>query len=275
MGAGVSALAIAAPAQARVLDTDAPPRVVRVVYREVPPLKPAEPLEGYQLAEDGPAGFPRVDQHGQAPDDAGAGQEQTDFPDEEPAAAPPKQPDQRKPEQVKPDPVKPDQAASPPARPTLPPAVFVKTPDGARLELPLPPDARFEVRTGRKGWRVYLPEYQPGTAQPVGGDAVLGKLSAEAHGDGTRLTLPWKYHCPTDVAWLKEPSRLAFTFRERFRTLDREDVAPGVQHLQFAQGDPAKAGEHLSLHENTVRYRLRKMAEIPTWHWTTPESGWP
>jgi PucR C-terminal helix-turn-helix domain len=29
-----------------------------------------------------------------------------------------------------------------------------------------------------------------------------------------------------------------------------------------AQGDPAEAGHHLGVHENTVRYRLRKMAEI-------------
>ena len=29
-----------------------------------------------------------------------------------------------------------------------------------------------------------------------------------------------------------------------------------------AQGDPAEAGERLGVHENTVRYRLRKMAEI-------------
>lgn len=31
-----------------------------------------------------------------------------------------------------------------------------------------------------------------------------------------------------------------------------------------AQGDPAEAGERLGVHENTVRYRLRKMAEITT-----------
>jgi DNA-binding PucR family transcriptional regulator len=29
-----------------------------------------------------------------------------------------------------------------------------------------------------------------------------------------------------------------------------------------AQGDPAEAGERLGIHENTVRYRLRKMSEI-------------
>ena len=31
-----------------------------------------------------------------------------------------------------------------------------------------------------------------------------------------------------------------------------------------AQGDPAAAGNHLGVHENTVRYRLRKMADITT-----------
>ncbi len=31
-----------------------------------------------------------------------------------------------------------------------------------------------------------------------------------------------------------------------------------------AQGDPVRAGERLGVHENTVRYRLRKMAEITT-----------
>ena len=33
-----------------------------------------------------------------------------------------------------------------------------------------------------------------------------------------------------------------------------------------AQGDPAEAGERLGVHENTVRYRLRKMAEIANLH---------
>ena len=42
---------------------------------------------------------------------------------------------------------------------------------------------------------------------------------------------------------------------------DTEYVAT-LQAWLWAQGDPAEAGERLGVHENTVRYRLRKMAEI-------------
>ena len=42
---------------------------------------------------------------------------------------------------------------------------------------------------------------------------------------------------------------------------DSEYVAT-LQAWLWAQGDPAEAGERLGVHENTVRYRLRKMAEI-------------
>ncbi|OBB65861.1 CdaR family transcriptional regulator [Mycobacterium sp. 852014-50255_SCH5639931] len=50
--------------------------------------------------------------------------------------------------------------------------------------------------------------------------------------------------------------------------LGRHDRANGTDYLATlrawleAQGDPAEAGERLGVHENTVRYRLRKMAEI-------------
>lgn len=52
--------------------------------------------------------------------------------------------------------------------------------------------------------------------------------------------------------------------------LRRHDRAHGTDYLATlrawleAQGDPAEAGERLGVHENTVRYRLRKMAEITT-----------
>jgi sugar diacid utilization regulator len=42
---------------------------------------------------------------------------------------------------------------------------------------------------------------------------------------------------------------------------DSEYVAT-LRAWLWAQGDPAEAGERLGIHENTVRYRLRKMAEI-------------
>lgn len=50
--------------------------------------------------------------------------------------------------------------------------------------------------------------------------------------------------------------------------LRRHDRANGTDYLATlrawleAQGDPAEAGQRLGVHENTVRYRLRKMAEI-------------
>lgn len=50
--------------------------------------------------------------------------------------------------------------------------------------------------------------------------------------------------------------------------LRRHDGANGTDYVATlrawlaAQGDPAEAGEHLGVHENTVRYRMRKMAEI-------------
>ena len=49
------------------------------------------------------------------------------------------------------------------------------------------------------------------------------------------------------------------------RRHDQANATEYVVTLQAwlqAQGDPAEAGERLGVHENTVRYRLRKMAEI-------------
>ncbi|MCA2242316.1 helix-turn-helix domain-containing protein [Mycobacterium sp. WUMAC-067] len=52
--------------------------------------------------------------------------------------------------------------------------------------------------------------------------------------------------------------------------LRRHDQANGTDYVLTlrawlqAQGDPTEAGERLGVHENTVRYRLRKMAEITT-----------
>ena len=50
--------------------------------------------------------------------------------------------------------------------------------------------------------------------------------------------------------------------------LRRHDEANATEYVATlqawleAQGDPAEAGERLGVHENTIRYRLRKMAEI-------------
>ena len=40
------------------------------------------------------------------------------------------------------------------------------------------------------------------------------------------------------------------------------DYVPTLRAWLGAQGDPTEAGNRLGVHENTVRYRLRKMAEI-------------
>lgn len=50
--------------------------------------------------------------------------------------------------------------------------------------------------------------------------------------------------------------------------LRRHDTAHGTQYLATlrawlqAQGDPGEAGRQLGVHENTIRYRLRKMSEL-------------
>jgi sugar diacid utilization regulator len=50
--------------------------------------------------------------------------------------------------------------------------------------------------------------------------------------------------------------------------LRRHDIANATDYVATlrawleAQGDPTEAGERLGVHENTVRYRMRKMAEI-------------
>lgn len=51
------------------------------------------------------------------------------------------------------------------------------------------------------------------------------------------------------------------------RRHDREhatDYMPTLRAWLAAQGDPVEAGRRLGVHENTVRYRLRKMSEITT-----------
>ncbi len=53
--------------------------------------------------------------------------------------------------------------------------------------------------------------------------------------------------------------------RRHDRAHETEYVATLHAWLE-AQGDPAEAGERLGVHENTVRYRLRKMAEIANLH---------
>ncbi|OLF15027.1 helix-turn-helix domain-containing protein [Actinophytocola xanthii] len=52
--------------------------------------------------------------------------------------------------------------------------------------------------------------------------------------------------------------------------LRRHDGENGTQYIPTlrawlqAQGDPAEAGQLLGVHENTIRYRIRRMSELTT-----------
>jgi hypothetical protein len=58
------------------------------------------------------------------------------------------------------------------------------------------------------------------------------------------------------------------------RRHDRANATDYVSTLRAwleAQGDPTEAGNRLGVHENTVRYRLRKMAEVTALHLEDPK----
>ena len=70
-----------------------------------------------------------------------------------------------------------------------------------------------------------------------------------------------------DVARSGEPLVITKNGRPvaELRRHDRDhatDYLPTLRAWLEAQGDPTEAGNRLGVHENTVRYRLRKMAEI-------------
>ena len=52
------------------------------------------------------------------------------------------------------------------------------------------------------------------------------------------------------------------------------DYVPTLRAWLEAQGDPAEAGDRLGVHENTVRYRLSKMAEITNLQLHDTRSAW-
>lgn len=60
----------------------------------------------------------------------------------------------------------------------------------------------------------------------------------------------------------RAPTRGAVAELGRHDHANGTDYVPTLRAWLEAQGDPAEAGERLGVHENTVRYRLRKMAEI-------------
>jgi PucR C-terminal helix-turn-helix domain len=60
----------------------------------------------------------------------------------------------------------------------------------------------------------------------------------------------------------RAPDRGPVTELRRHDHAHATEYVATLQAWLEAQGDPAEAGERLGIHENTVRYRLRKMAEI-------------
>lgn len=92
-----------------------------------------------------------------------------------------------------------------------------------------------------------------------------------ALGDASPSTTP-AYDESWDAILLQRLRRAARSGRTpdrgpvaELRRHDRDNATEYVATLRAwleEQGDPARAGERLGVHENTVRYRLRKMAEI-------------
>ena len=60
----------------------------------------------------------------------------------------------------------------------------------------------------------------------------------------------------------RSPDRGPVAELRRHDDANATDYVATLRAWLEAQGDPAEAGERLGVHENTVRYRLRKMAEI-------------
>lgn len=60
----------------------------------------------------------------------------------------------------------------------------------------------------------------------------------------------------------RSPQRGPVAELRRHDRLNATEYVATLQAWLEAQGDPAEAGERLGIHENTVRYRLRKMADI-------------
>lgn len=62
----------------------------------------------------------------------------------------------------------------------------------------------------------------------------------------------------------RSPNRGPVAELRRHDRAHETDYVATLRAWLEAQGDPVEAGERLGVHENTVRYRLRKMAEITT-----------
>jgi hypothetical protein len=141
-----------------------------------------------------------------------------------------------------------------------------------------------EAATARRwvtGLRAALPERTTLLAG-ISGPAEVGDLPAARREADECLALqeaaPRSTPPAYDEAWddillqrLRTAARSARSpDRGPVAALRRHDHANGTEYIATlrawleAQGDPAAAGQRLGVHENTIRYRLRKMTEITT-----------
>lgn len=139
-----------------------------------------------------------------------------------------------------------------------------------------------EVATARRwitGLRAAIPE-QVTVLAGISGAATVTELAAARHEADECLALHEVTSRPTppayDESWdeillqrLRTASRSGRSSNRgpvaELRRHDRANETDYVATLRAwleAQGDPAEAGRCLGVHENTVRYRLRKMTEI-------------
>jgi PucR C-terminal helix-turn-helix domain len=145
------------------------------------------------------------------------------------------------------------------------------------------PDERVETARGWvNGLRAALPDGVTMVAG-ISGAALVGDLPTARHEADECLalphgSLPGAAPAAYDESWDDIVLQRLRTAARSGRSPDRGPVAELRRHdhahateyvatLQAwlqAQGDPTEAGERLGIHENTVRYRLRKMAEIAT-----------
>ena len=144
----------------------------------------------------------------------------------------------------------------------------------------LPGEQAATARRWVTGLRAALPERVTVLAG-ISGPALVADLAAarrEAdeclalHEVSARGATPAAYDESWDDILLQRLRTAALSGRSpdrgpvaELRRHDHENATEYVATLQAwleAQGDPAAAGDRLGVHENTVRYRLRKMAEI-------------
>ncbi|OBB88196.1 PucR family transcriptional regulator [Mycobacterium colombiense] len=141
------------------------------------------------------------------------------------------------------------------------------------------PGGQAPARRWVAGLRAALPE-QATVLAGVSGAAEVTDLAAARHEAEECLALhemsPGALPPVYDESWadilLQRLRTAARSGRSPSRgpvaELGRHDRAHGTDYVATlrawleAQGDPTEAGERLGVHENTVRYRLRKMAEI-------------